>query len=291
MWRGVGGIAAITLPRHDGVDRWALGLHQVHLHGGGVGPQHHGLGLPELEVQRVPHAPGGVGGRHVQRLEVVPIGLGLGALGHHEPHPHEDVLELVARALDHVQAPAWAGGDDLGQVQTIGVEPSRTLALLELDPLVGQVRLDRAAGLVETASRLGTFPRIEGDEALVGSGQRGALAQELGLQLVQRRQRGDRRQLAQGQRHEHIGIGTVRRRSLAPRRRGHRASSMACRLERRRAASKHKTAAAVDTLSDSAPPPMGMVTRASRRSSSCAGRPLASLPSTKAKGDVRSTSV
>ena len=60
-------------------------------------------GSPELEVERVPHPPGGMGGRHVEGLEVVPVGLDLGALGHDEAHPDEDVLELVAGPLDQVQ--------------------------------------------------------------------------------------------------------------------------------------------------------------------------------------------
>ena len=59
---------------------------------------------------------------------------------------------------------------------------------------------------------------------------------------------------------------------------------MACRLERRRAASKHSTAAAVDTLRDSAPPPMGMVTVASRRDASCVGQPTGLVPEHQGEG-------
>ena len=85
-----------------------------------MGAQHHGFGLPELEVERVPHPACRVGRWHVQRFEVVPVGLGFGALGHGEPHADEDVLELVACALDHMETPSQRGRDDLSQVQPVG---------------------------------------------------------------------------------------------------------------------------------------------------------------------------
>ena len=59
-------------------------------------------------MSHIPRA--GWAGGMLQRLEVVPVGLGLGALGHGEPHPHEDVLELVAGALDDVQVSRAAAG-------------------------------------------------------------------------------------------------------------------------------------------------------------------------------------
>ena len=76
-------------------------------------------------------------------------------------------------------------------------EPLGPLAALEAASLVGQARLDLSPGLVQTASGFGAVRGLERDEALMGPGQRRALAQELGLQLVERRQGGDRGQLAQ----------------------------------------------------------------------------------------------
>ena len=88
------------------------------------------------------------------------------------------------------------------------------------------------------------------------------------------RQRGDRVEPARAARTRPRDRRRRRRPSTAGRGPArHRASSMACRLERRRATSKHRTAAAVDTLRDSAPPAMGMVTRPSRRSLERGGQP------------------
>ena len=70
-------------------------FHQVDLHRRGVGAQQHRLGLAQVEVEGVVHAAGRVGRWDVEGLEVVPVGLGLGALGHREAHADEDVLELV----------------------------------------------------------------------------------------------------------------------------------------------------------------------------------------------------
>ena len=100
-------------------------------------------GSPEVEVERVPHPASRVGGRHVERLEVVPVGLGLGALGHDEPHPDEDVLELVAGALDDVQAPPQRRRDDLGEVQPVRLAAGRARSSRSsCASLLGQVRLD-----------------------------------------------------------------------------------------------------------------------------------------------------
>ena len=43
------------------------------------------------------------GRRHVERLEVVPVGLDLGTLGHREAHADEDVLEALAGLGDQVE--------------------------------------------------------------------------------------------------------------------------------------------------------------------------------------------
>ena len=106
-------------------------------------------GCAQLQVQGVPHAPGRVGGRHVEGLEVVPVGLRLGALGHREAHGHEGVLQLVAGLGDQVQvAPIREArqGRPRGPVMTRSgrgarrrVRRSRSLGL-ELRPL-GRRRL------------------------------------------------------------------------------------------------------------------------------------------------------
>ena len=64
--------------------------------------------------------------RHVERLEVVPVGLDLGALGHGEAEPDEDVLEALPGLGHEVEvAPTgrWASSD-LGEVESFGLQPT-----------------------------------------------------------------------------------------------------------------------------------------------------------------------
>ena len=67
---------------------------------------------------------GRVVGRHVERLEVVPVGLDLGTLGDGEAQADEDVLEAVVRLGDEVEVAALAVGvEHLGEVEPLGREP------------------------------------------------------------------------------------------------------------------------------------------------------------------------
>src|SRR5919202_1753335 len=100
---GVGGIPAVAAPRHDHVDGWHLGLHDSDLNRRGVGPKEGGLRLTQPHVEGVPHAAGGVAGRHVEGLEVVPVRLDLRALGHPVAHGHEHVLQLHPGLGDEVE--------------------------------------------------------------------------------------------------------------------------------------------------------------------------------------------
>ena len=104
--RRVGGVLPEHAPRHDRVDRRWLRLHHPDLHRRGVRAQHDAPGLAEVDVERVPHAPGRVLGRHVERGEVVPVGLDLGAFAHGEAHADEHVLEMVVGLGDEVEVPA-----------------------------------------------------------------------------------------------------------------------------------------------------------------------------------------
>jgi hypothetical protein len=105
---GVGRVAPVATPGHHGVDgqRARIGdrrLHQVDLDRRRVGAQHDGLGFTEVDVEGVPHAPGRVRRRDVERFEVVPVALDLGALGHGEAHADEDVLEFTLGDGDQVR--------------------------------------------------------------------------------------------------------------------------------------------------------------------------------------------
>ena len=85
-------------PRHDDVDRGRLGLHAADLHRGGVGAQHHvvrdveGVRVLARRVVRVV----------VERIEVVLVGVDLGALGHVEAQAEEDVLDLAPGLREQV---------------------------------------------------------------------------------------------------------------------------------------------------------------------------------------------
>ena len=101
----------------------------------------------------------GWAGRHVEGLEVVPVGLGLGTFGHREAHGDEGVLQLVPGLGDQVEvAPPVCQGPPAA--------PCR-------GPLVNSVRSSRSAstrrlpvGMLERRDR-GRPPVLAG-----GSGRR-----------------------------------------------------------------------------------------------------------------------
>ena len=72
-----------------------------------------------IDEQGVELATGGMTLTHVQRLEVVPVGLHLGALGDTEPEPEEDVLEALPGLGDDVEVPTAAGVAVLGQIKSL----------------------------------------------------------------------------------------------------------------------------------------------------------------------------
>ena len=193
---GVGGVEPEALARHDGVDRQRpLGhglLHQVDLHRGGVRAQEHRLGLAQVEVHGVVHAAGGMRGRDVEGLEVVPVRFGLASLGHGEAHADEDVLQLGPGLRHQVKVSPRRGGedlirDDLGEVEAVGGERRLPFRPGQFRPAELDLGLKTGPGLVETAAGLLALLGAEAAQAAVGPGQRGALAEELRLDLCQLR--------------------------------------------------------------------------------------------------------
>ena len=84
----------------------------------------------------------------VQRAEVVPLGLDLGALRHREAHADEDVLEPLPGLGDEVGVTQAARGHDLGEVEPFGLE-------LRGPVVVGEARaggLERRRSTSPTAS-------------------------------------------------------------------------------------------------------------------------------------------
>ena len=143
-------------------------LHQVDLHRRGVGAQQHRLGLAEVEVEGVVHAARRVGRGDVERLEVVPVGLGLGALGHREAHADEDVLELGPGLGHEVQVAPGRRGAHLGRGSPRSGRGGRPAARRRARPRPARPggsasrRLEAGPDLVELAAgllaRLGLEP-------------------------------------------------------------------------------------------------------------------------------------
>jgi len=154
-----------------------------------VRAQQRRLGLAPVEVQRVEAAAGRVRGRHVERLEVVPVRLDLGSFGDGEAHPEEGVLERVARLGDKRQRAPQQARSDLGEVQPLGVEARRARGRLQVGGPAVERRRQTRPGLVDQRTRLLALGRVEGPDGGVEGGQLAALAQDLGLgeaQLVHR---------------------------------------------------------------------------------------------------------
>ena len=106
------------------VDRWLHVLHGADLHRRRVGAQQDLLGLAQLDVERVLHGAGRVRGRHVERLEVVPVVLDLGAFHDAVAHAHEDVFELALHLRDQVEVPTGATVPADGEVDARPVAPT-----------------------------------------------------------------------------------------------------------------------------------------------------------------------
>ena len=214
---GVGGVEPEALARHDGMDRQrALGhglLHQVDLHRGGVRAQENSLGLAQVEVDGVVHAAGGVRGRDVEGLEVVPVRFGLASLRHGEAHADEDVLELGPGLGHQVKVATCRGGehlirDDLGEVETVAGQRRLPFPPGQFRPPGLDLRLKAGPGLVETAARLLALIGAEAPQAAMGPGERGPLAEELRLDLRQLRRgrRGRDRSAALGGQDLDVGV-------------------------------------------------------------------------------------
>ena len=188
--RGVGGVSAEHAARRDDVDRRLHRLHRADLHRRGVGAQHRGAGRPPVDEERVPHAARRVAGAHVQRLEVVVVGLHLGPFGHLEAEPDEDVLEPLPRLRHRVQVAAPRAGRDLGEVEPLGFEPQSAGGRRELRAAGVLRRLRGGERLVHCLADGLSVVWRERAELALHRGQFAGLAEQVGsevAQLVERR--------------------------------------------------------------------------------------------------------
>ena len=166
-------VAAIDLARSDDRDRRLLGQHGANLQGRGVGAQHHVV----RDVERILHVPGRVLGRHVERLEIVVVGLDLRAGDDGEAEFAEGLADLGRDQGHGMQAAAAGskpgdGGVEPGQGHVLGgpVEGGEP-GVVES----GQGLLDGVGGAAGLAAAVGVQARQLAHE----SGQ-ASLAAEVG---------------------------------------------------------------------------------------------------------------
>ena len=192
---GIGGLVAEHPAGHDHVDRRLDGLHHPDLHGRRVGAQDGAARCAVVHVERVVHAPRRVLRRHVQRLEVVPVGLHLRALGDLEAEPDEHVLQALPGLGDDVCVPAGRAAHHLGEVQPLGGQLGGPLGALHFAAAGGGRSLHRRGGLVDRlAGGLLLVHRGQRPEAGLERGERALLAQQVGGDGIGVRQVGDGRQ-------------------------------------------------------------------------------------------------
>ena len=132
----------------------------------------------------------GVRRRDVERLEVVPVALDLGALGDGEAHRHEDVLELALgqRRPGSGGRPRPASAradDDVAQVQAVLAQALGPRELAQLSSTGLQRRLHDASRLLQLGPGGFAFLRREDAEGLLQGGQYRALAGDRGLGVAQ----------------------------------------------------------------------------------------------------------
>ena len=138
-------------------------LHRADLHRRRVRAEHHLLGLAELHVERVLHRAAQGARAHVERLEVVPVVLDLGAFHHEVAHAHEDVLELTLHLRDEMQVAARSPVTAEGEVE------ARPSAQTRPRPAASSARLAStrpATARLERADRLPDGRALPGVEVL-----------------------------------------------------------------------------------------------------------------------------
>ena len=106
-------------------DRRAVGGQRTDLHGAGVGAQdvgRAGVSGGARHEEGVMLLPGGMLGRDVQRVEVVPVGFDLRAFGHGKAHVGEDGGQFLHHLTDGVDRACGARAARQRHVQPFGAE-------------------------------------------------------------------------------------------------------------------------------------------------------------------------
>ena len=202
----VGHVAAVHLAGRDHVDGQLVVLHRVHLHAGGLGAQQY-VGLAAhgrlragkvAHIERVGQAAAGVVGRGVQRLEVVVVGLHLGARGHRVAQAEEDLGNLVGDAVDEVARAHLLRATRQRHVHGGRVDGGGQLGCGQLLLARGQRAFDGGAHLVRRLAHGGALLLRDLPHLAQVPGQRARLAQHADAHLLERRGVGRLRDLRDG---------------------------------------------------------------------------------------------
>jgi hypothetical protein len=133
-----------------------------------------------------------VADREVERPEVVPVGLDLGALGHGEAHADEHVLQLGDGLGDEVEVADLPAGQYLGEVEPLGLQLLAAGVGLELGPAAVEQGLHGLEGGVDRLADRGPVGGVEGAQLLAEGRQFGLGPDQLGAEAAQRLERGGR---------------------------------------------------------------------------------------------------
>ena len=202
----VGNVAAVHLARRDDVDRRLVFLHGVHLHARGLRAQKrrrfalHGSLLARAvdQVERILHAARRVVGGSIQGLEIVIVGLGLGAGSNGIAHAKEDVGNLIDNAVDQVTRANLLAAAGKRDVHGFRVHLRKQLRLRERFLAIRERRLDRIAHDIRSFAHFGAFFLGKLTHAAQVARKRALLAKHGHANLFERRRVGRRLDVAQG---------------------------------------------------------------------------------------------
>ena len=174
------------------MDRRVLGLHGADLRGRRLGAQET---AGDVHVERVLHGPGGMVGRDVQRLEVVPVVLDLRTLHDLVAHPGEDLDDPPLHDRERVQRPGTRPSTRERHVDPVGLEQARLVGHIERGRRSSIAACQRVADLVREHPHDAAVLVVERAQRALRLGE-AALPSEHGalrrLQLLTRRRGGDR---------------------------------------------------------------------------------------------------
>ncbi len=145
------GIGAEGAAGRDDADRRLRRLHGADLDRRGVGAEHHALvrAGARIEIEGVVLLPCRMLVRHVERAEIIPVGLDMRPLGDREAHVAEDLDHLLPDLGDGVDRAHRLGPGGKRHVHRLGQEPrlkigiaKRNAARLDLsgDPVLQRVQ-------------------------------------------------------------------------------------------------------------------------------------------------------